>query len=64
MEEQRRWDNDERFTGASDAAAMLPAAPGWEVPGARLLEDGVGRRGGHGVASASVGDILAARTAG
>ncbi|MBF8185838.1 hypothetical protein ITP53_08800 [Nonomuraea sp. K274] len=66
--EQRRWNIDERFTGVSDAAAMLPAvheleeamrgdgwvtedpdahllphlrrAPGWEVLGARLLDDG------------------------
>ncbi|TMR92021.1 hypothetical protein [Nonomuraea basaltis] len=66
--EQRRWDIDERFTGVSDATAMLPAvhrleemmrgdgwvtedpeahllphlrrAPGWEVLGERLLDDG------------------------
>ena len=66
--EQRRWDIDERFTGVSDAAAMLPAvreleetmrtdgwvteqpeahllphlrhAPGWELLGERLLDDG------------------------
>ncbi|RVX37810.1 hypothetical protein EDD27_0086 [Nonomuraea polychroma] len=25
MDERRRWDIDERFTGVSDAAAMLPA---------------------------------------
>ncbi|PZG03093.1 hypothetical protein [Nonomuraea aridisoli] len=69
MEERRRWDVDERFTGVGDAAALLPVveqlaeamraegwvteepeahllphlrrAPGWEVLGERLLEDGV-----------------------
>ncbi|MEV1005402.1 hypothetical protein [Nonomuraea sp. NPDC050202] len=46
--EQRRWDIDERFTGVSDAAAMLPAvhrleemmrSEGWvtEEPEAHLL---------------------------
>ncbi|MEV1178174.1 hypothetical protein [Nonomuraea sp. NPDC049784] len=48
MERQRRWDEDERFTGVSDAAAMLPAVRrldemlrtvGWvtEEPEAHLL---------------------------
>lgn len=48
MEQQRRWDIDERYTGVSDAAAMLPAvrrleemmrSEGWvtEEPDAHLL---------------------------
>ncbi|MFI7697418.1 hypothetical protein [Nonomuraea sp. NPDC049480] len=48
MERQRRWDIDERYTGVSDAAAMLPAVhqleeamrgEGWvtEEPDAHLL---------------------------
>lgn len=78
MERQRRWDIDERYTGVSDAAAMLPAVhqleeamrgEGW-VTDARRPAGGVQVARAshpddrHGVASASVGGILAARIAG